>query len=428
MKIIIALNNKYIKDSLEKEYSNVYKFDISTKEDLIELISKDEYKQEDIIVITKDTLDGNLDNKLFAKQLRFANKYIRVIYIVESLTEEYKKYLFSNEIFTILESKNLDLQTLKDAIDEDKLVIYKDLDGKESLKLNEAAVDYNYNVKNQVITKKMIAIYGTSGSGKTYVSSIISKNIAKDLNLSLVLLDMDIQNPAIDIFNNLPINNNGLNQIVTDVDKKEKINKFVDKYTIKDKNNKKLWYMTSNTTLFDCQNKLNNKYYDEIYKNICDKFDYTIIDLPSSPFLDVVPYTLKKADIIYFVVNPNYISIRQAIKYLDLLNKLWDIPKSNIKIVINKIQKNSLDIFQVKSLLSGYDIVCELNFVEDLESYINGAKSDIEVDIKIDKLYDSLNIKDIDKIIKERYKNKYKKYASVIPFILKKYTGDSSDS
>lgn len=437
MKIIIALNNKYIKESLEREYTDVYKYDISKKEDLIELISKEEYQLKDVIVITKESLEGNLDSKLFAKQLRVANKFARVIYIVESIDNEYKKYLFSNEIFTILESENLNLQNLKEAIDEDKFVIYKDLnEDSGKLQVSEAAVDYNYNrnynknynIKNQVIPKKMIAVYGTSGSGKTYVSSIISKNISKDLNLSLVLLDMDIQNPAIDIFNNLPININGLNQIVTDVDRQEKINKLLDKYMIKDKNNKKLWYMTSNTTLFDCQNKLNNKYYDEIYKNVCDKFDYTIIDLPSSPFLDVVPYTLKKADIIYFVVNPNYISIRQAVKYLDLLNKLWDIPKNDIKIIINKIQKNSLDIIQIKSLLSGYDVICEFDFVEELESYINGAKSEIDIDFKIDKLYESLNIENVDKIIKERYKNRYKKYASIIPFMLKKKLGDTSDS
>lgn len=430
MKIIIALNNKYIKESLEKEYDEIYKYDISTKENLIELISKDEYQSDGIIIITKERLDGNIDNKLYIKQIRLANKFARIIYIVENLDEDYKKYLFSNEVFTILESNNLNLQNLKEAIEEDKFVIYKDLNNKSNNKfhISEPAFNYNYKITNQVITKKMIAVYGTSGSGKTYVSSLISKNISKDLNLSLVLLDMDIQNPAIDIFNNLPINNNGLNQIVEDMDRQEKINKLMDKYTIKDRDNKKLWYMTSNTTLFDCQNKLNNKYYDEIYRNVCNKFDYTVIDLPSSPFLDVVHYTLKKVDVIYFVVNPNYVSIRQAIKYLELLNKLWDIPKSNIKIIINKIQRNSLDTLQIKSLLSGYDIICEIDFIEDLESYINGAKPILEVDFKIDKLYKSLEIENIDKIIKEKYKNKYKKYASVIPFMLKKKSGEKSDS
>lgn len=428
MKIIIALNNEYIKEKLEKEYENIYKYDISTKENVIELLSKQEYQTDKIILITKENLDGNLENKLYAKQIRLANKFVKVIYIVEKLDKKYKEYLFSNEIFSILESNNLKLENIKECIDEDKFVIFNRNNEKDNLNVSEEALEYRYNIKNQVIPKKMIAVYGTSGAGKSYVSSVISKNISNDLKLSLVLLDMDIQNPAIDIFNNLPINNNGLNQIVEDMDKKEKINKLLDKYMIKDKNNKKLWYMTSNTTLFDCQNKLNNKYYEKIYLNVNNKFDYTIIDLPSSPFLDVVPYTLKTADLVYFVVNPNYVSIRQAIKYLDLLDKLWDIPKNKIKIIVNKIQKNSLDILQIKSLLKGYEVICKFNYTNELESYINGAKSKLDVEFEIDKLYASLNIDNIDKILKDRYKNKYKKYASVIPFILNKKKGESSDN
>lgn len=426
MKIIVALDNKYIKENLEKSYNNVYKYDILTKEDVIELLTKEEYQKENLILITKENLDGNLDKKLYAKQIRVANKFVKVIYIVDKLEKEYKEYLFSNEIFSILESNYLTLDSIKECIDEDKYVIYKGAN--KNLNISESALNYNYKIKNQVIPKKIIAVYGTGGAGKSYVSSVISKNISVDLKLSLVLLDMDIQNPAIDIFNNLPINNNGLNQIVEDMDKQEKINKLMDKYMIKDKNNKKLWYMTSNTSLFDCQNKLNNKYYEQIYKNVYEKFDYTIIDLPSSPFLDVVPYTLKKADLVYFVVNPNYISIRQAVKYLDLLNKLWDINKDKIKIIINKVQKNSLDISQVKSLLKGYETIFELNFKNDLESYINGAKSNIDVEFDVEKLYKSLQIENIDQIIKDKYKNRYKKYANIIPFILNKKMGDKFDS
>ncbi len=427
MKIIIALNNKYIKDNIEKCYDYVYKYDILTKEDVIELLSKDEYQNNNIVLITKENLEGNLNEKLYAKQIRLANKFVKVIYIVNKLENEYKEYLFSNEIFSILEDNYLTLESLKECIDEGKFIIYKNMNKNQNLKLNESALNYSYKIKNQVIPKKIIAVYGTGGAGKSYISSIISKNISTDLKLSLILLDMDIQNPSIDIFNNLPINNNGLNQIVEDMDKQENINKLMEKYMIKDKNNKKLWYMTSNTSLFDCQNKLSNRYYDEIYKNVYERFDYTIIDLPSSPFLDVVPYTLKKSNLIYFVVNPNYISVRQAIKYLDLLNKLWDISKDKIKIIINKVQKNSLDIMQVKSLLGGYEVVLIANFKNDLESYINGAKPDIDIDFDVEKLYKSLQIENIDQIIKEKYKSRYKKYANVIPFILNKKLGDKFD-
>ena len=111
------------------------------------------------------------------------------------------------------------------------------------------------------------------------------------------------------------------------------MNEILDKYMICDKGNKKLWYMTNNSSIFDIQNKYTNKYYEKIYNSVNLRYDYTIIDLPSSPFLDVVSYTLLNATDIFFVLNPNYISIRQGIKYLELITKLWDIPKSKIKMI-----------------------------------------------------------------------------------------------
>lgn len=247
-----------------------------------------------------------------------------------------------------------------------------------------------YNPKT--VPKELIAIYGTSGSGKSFVSSILSKEFARNLNIGVSLLDMDVENPSIDIFNSLDYNINGLDKIVEDVDKNVEIEKFMDKYMIKDSKNKKLWYMTNNVNIFDIKNKLSNKYYEKIYDSIKIKSDYTLIDLPASPFLDVVPYTLLCASKIFFVVNPNYVSIRQAVKYLELLNTVWDIPKERINIVVNKYQKNSLDRLQIKSLLDGYKLVLNIPYLDNIDSYINGAISSIDVNLNYKEVYKALNI------------------------------------
>ena len=70
--------------------------------------------------------------------------------------------------------------------------------------------------------------------------------------------------------------------------------------------------------------------YAEAEKN----YDEIIIDLPSAPFLDVVPFSLMQADKILFVVNPNFISIRQAVKYIDLMVNVWQIDKEKIYLII----------------------------------------------------------------------------------------------
>ncbi len=375
MKILVALDNEKVKNELIKLYGDiVYKQDITYMEGVIEFLSNTD---EEYILITRDNLNGNLNNMLFAKQIKLSNNNTRVIYIVSKLTNEYKEFLFSNKIFNIIEGEYIDIKQIADVIENDKNIIYKS---------NEI-----FN-SNQVIPKQMIAVFGTSGAGKSFISSIISKEICNELKISTCLIDMDIQNPSIDIFNNLEANVSNISQIVEDVDKRIEINGNINKYVQKDKNNRKLNYITNNVSLYDCQNKLSKEYYQKIYSACSQTYEYCVIDLPSTPFLDVVEYTLKYSTKIYFVINPNYLSIRQAIKYLDLMVRNWNIQKEKINIILNKIQKNSLDIDQVESLIKGYKAILSIEYNKDIESFINGAINIIDVKINTQNMYRNLGI------------------------------------
>ena len=393
MKIVLALNNEFVREKIFERYGeDVYKYDLSSKEELIEFLTT---KDEPYVVITKDSLEGQMDSKMYIKQIKIASENSKIIYIVDSLDSEYKQFLFANEVFNILQSNNLNINDIISSIDEDSKIVYRNSSNQSQNSLKEPLFEYKVNVSNSMISKKNIAIYGTSGAGKSLVASVISKYIANQLKISLALLDMDVQNPSIDILSNIENNNDGLNKIIDDLDRRQNINSVIDKYMINDKNNKKLWYMTNNASIFDIQNKYSNKYYEKIYTTVNQKFDYTMIDLPSSPFLDVVYYTLDNADDIFFVINPNYASIRQAIKYLDLLTKLWNIPKEKIKIIVNKVQKNSLDDIQIESLIKDYEIVLNVPYIKDLDSYINGAVQNLNLNINMSKLYQSIGISDI---------------------------------
>ena len=392
MNIILAIDNEFVREKITEIYAEkVHKYDLVTKEELIEFLS---IKKEPYIVITKDNLAGNLDSKMYVKQMRLASPESKVIYVVEKLDSEYKQFLFANEVFNILESSNLNINNIISSIEEDNKVVYKEVKEENIGSIKEPFFEYKVEVENKIIHKKKIAIYGTSGSGKSFISSIISKYISNDLNVSIALLDMDIQNPSIDIFNNIDNNSDGLTQMIDDLDKRRNVSDIIDKYMIKDKDNKKLWYMTNNASIFDIQNKFSNKYYEKIYTGIMEKFDFSVIDLPSSPFLDVVPYTLTECDNIFFVINPNYVSIRQAIKYIELLTKLWNISKDKIKIIVNKAQKNSLENVQIENLLEGYEILLNIPYVKDIDSYINGAISNINLEIDMKKIYKYFGIRD----------------------------------
>lgn len=404
IKILVALNNdkifKLVKKEFNKESNEVYRYDIDTKENVIEFLSKN---RDEYTVLTREDLAGSVDNKLFVKQMRAANPNITIIYFVNSLNREYKEFLFANEVFNIFEGGDVDINKVLLSIKEDKKVVY------EKSNINEAAQKYEYNPNISVIKKEIIAIYGTSGSGKSIISSLLAKRISKDFNIKVALLDMDIEDPSIDIINNIDEKDVSLSQIVESVDNQNEINNIIEKYMIKDAKNKNLWYITNNCSLFECQNKLSNKYYEKIYSSLYKKCDYTIIDLPSSPFLDVVPYTLNIATKIFFVINANYMSIRQAIKYINLITKLWDNDNGKIYLIVNKIQRDSLEIKQIESLLSGYKIVSVLDYSKDIEGYINGGIYDLNVDFNLSKLYEKLGL--VTKPIKESIiKRIYKKY------------------
>lgn len=393
MNILIALDNKKVKNEIDKIYrEQVYKYDITYQEGVIELLSRTE---DEYILITRDNLQGNLNNMTYAKQIKVANKKTRVIYIVESLNENYKEFLFANEIFNIIEGDLIEIEIIKNLIENGKDIVYKLSKDNKEVSKNLIQQD------KQIISKKIISVFGTSGSGKSFLCTQISKKISEDLNLSISLLDMDIQNPSIDIIGDIGENKIGLTELMEDIDSGVDINNNLNKYLKNNNKNNNLKYLTSNISLYNCQNKISKYYYNKIFKIIENKSDFMFIDLPSNPFLDIVKYTLEYSTNILFVINPNYISLRQALKYLELLSKTWDIPKNKIIIIINKIQKNSLDKIQIESILNDYKVIMSLNYMEDIESYINGATYKININLDMEKLYQTLGInKKSKKIVK----------------------------
>ena len=392
--IVTALDNLEIKEIIDRKYTDrVYLYDFSTKEDVLEFIEKYVNKidnNEEIILITKDELTGSISSRDYIVRLKEIYNNIRIIYITNNLDDDFKGFLFSNDVFDIIVGSVFKKEELFEIIDSNQKIVYKCSDSNKSEFLREEGV--NYVTNSIVIPKQLFAVYGTSGAGKSTFSLVLAKKLSEKLNINVALLDMDIQNPSIDILLNSNENSNNLSNVVDDVDKRKEISDIISKYMIQDSKNKKLSYMTNNVSLFECQNKLSSKYYEKIYSSVSQKYDYSIIDLPSSPFLDVVPYTLEQATKIFFVINANYVSVRQAVKYLDLITKLWNIDCSRIGIIINKYKKNSLDALQIQGLLPEYKVLGVLNYDESLESYINGASSNLKLDFNIDKVLGWLNI------------------------------------
>lgn len=358
-KVLVALDCDDLVEKIKKtgKYM-VYDRAISFQDGVLKYLSDNTID----VVITKDSISGNMTKEIYMKQLRLIAPDAKIIVFTSELDESYKGFLFANDIFNVIESDEVSFLEVLSMIDNTKgQVVYKN-------KMREDNKSVN------VISKKLIAVFGTSGAGKSYFSSAISQMISKKLKLNTLLLDMDILNSATDIYNNINTYDNSLLKVMEDIDNDCFDSNALYESLTHTKKNAKLNFLINNSGIYEAQNKISTEYYLKIYKESIEKFDITVIDLPATPYIDVVPYTLTRASEIFFVINPNFISIRQALKYLELMVDVWGVSKNAIHVVINKKRKSSLERAQVEMLLRGYNVIMEIEDSESVEEVINGVK------------------------------------------------------
>ena len=371
-------NNEFLNKIKELYYSRVYKYDIDTTDAVIDLLKK--YENIEKILITKMNLKGNIIEKEYIKEI-VKIKNTRIVLLIEKLTDEIKEFLFANEIFSIIEGKHIDVQKVYETIEKNEKVVYRSGDN------NIEQSKDNLNIKT--IKKQFISVFGTSGSGKSMFASLLLNQIAKNKNIKRALIDMDGINSSIDIYNDIPIKNI-MQDIINNIELGKYNREYINELLYVSEN--KTSYLTNNLSLYDMQNKIDKSHYNKIFESVNNYNDFVIVDLPSIPFFDVVKFSLDFSSIIFFVINPNYISIRQAIKYLEILNKLWNIPKSNINLVVNKVTKYSLTTSQIKSFLKGYKIICEIDYEEKVEQVINGGSSVNHLEVDMRKILNLLDL------------------------------------
>lgn len=370
MDILVALGNKEIKEKIDKKYGQrVYKYDISIKEDVLDFLKNTTRKY---IVITTLNLLGNISNEEYIEKLRTLNSNNKIIVLVDNLTYQNKKMLLANEVFNIIEGNEIDIEVIFKLIEKDEKIIYK-------------TIYINKEINKE---KRKIVVFGTSGSGKSFISYFIATAIAKYTNEDVVLDTYDTQNPIADVISNLSSNDYNSNNFIKDIlEDKHKI----DNYILKDNKYKNLSYLIKNMEVITPSYE--NINFKNVINIVSNNYNFTIVDLPSFSLSSSISEMLYLATDIIFVLNPNYISLRQAKKYLEYISNILGIEKTKIKIVINNESDYSLDINQIKSALKEYKYVTKIKKFKELEAYINGIIYKIPFSYKEErKLLDFLDI------------------------------------
>ena len=370
----MALNNKKIKDKLDLRYKDkVYNYDFVYKEDIISYIEK---YNNNYIILTRLDLSGNMNYLEYIRKIKKINTKNRIIIIIDKLEKEIKEFLFANEVFNIIEGNEIDMEVIYKQINTENKIVYKTV----------------YKKSNNSDDKRKITVFGSNGSGKSFISSLMANSIAKKTKKRVVLVSFDDKNSCLDIINNINCFNFDIKHFFTGEDMNyDYISKSISQSNVC----KNLWLMNSDIKLTDNRLKISKSQMQNLTFYLESRFDYVIFDLPNYTLNSNYKILMDIVDEIIFVTSPNYISIKQSKIYLDFIYNKLKIPKDKLKLIINKNGVYSLDIRQIKSILNYENKFVCIKYIRTLEAYINGILYENPLGYKTEeKVFNFLSIKE----------------------------------
>ena len=371
IKILVALDNNEIKEKLNIKYGNkVYNYDFSYKEDVIEYLKR---YSDDYIILTRLDLPGNISYKEYILSLKKLSNKSKIVIILNKLNIDDKKFLYANEIFNIIEGNEIDIDVIYNQIETEDKVVYKTI----------------YKKPNENNTRRSIAVLGTNGAGKSFVSYLIANSIAKYTKKDVALISMDSKNSCQEILGNINCIDYETSEYINEISKNEE---NIEKYVNQSNYYKNLWYIISKNNYNQKNN--NNINIKKFIENLENKYNYVVFDTSTCYLNTDVSQLIDWVDEIFFVINPNYISLKQAKFLLDFLSNSLNVKNNKIKIVVNKIGEFSLDIRQIKSILKLDNKIMNIKYLKMVEGYINGIIYDNVFCHKLqERLFEFLSIK-----------------------------------
>lgn len=371
IKILVALDNNEIKEKLNIKYGNkVYNYDFSYKEDVIEYLKR---YSDDYIILTRLDLPGNISYKEYILSLKKLSNKSKIVIILNKLNIDDRKFLYANEIFNIIEGNEIDIDVIYNQIETEDKVVYKTI----------------YKKPNENNTRRSIAVLGTNGAGKSFVSYLIANSIAKYTKKDVALISMDSKNSCQEILGNINCIDYETSEYINEISKNEE---NIEKYVNQSNYYKNLWYIISKNNYNQKNN--NNINIKKFIENLENKYNYVVFDTSTCYLNTDVSQLIDWVDEIFFVINPNYISLKQAKFLLEFLSNSLNVKNNKIKIIVNKIGEFSLDIRQIKSILKLDNKIMNIKYLKMVEGYINGIIYDNVFCHKLqERLFEFLSIK-----------------------------------
>ena len=411
-KIITAIGNPTINEDLKEENYDIVCADILYKEGILEFL---EINNKVDYIIINDKLEGKINTEDLIEKIKILNKNIKIILISKNEINNKKIYkkienISTEEIKNIISCENIKYNNNK--------INYNDINNKninnninynnkknnnsnnnfdnkknnnkslnESKIFNRKTIPINDFFNEETKEGKLISILGTNGIGKSIFSIIFSNNLE---NKKVLIINFDIFNNS--LINLLKINkdkiknnknkinnekNNNYNKIkkyniknINDINYYSNKNNFnINNYIINSKY--KIDFIFGAEIIFNSGININPQKLINIINKLKNKYDLILIDTSSDNLLDYTKEILKNSDYGIFISGANLLEIKKSQKLLDIYTKEWGIYNKNIKIIINKWTKESIDDGILKEIFKNYDILGKIKLSDYYDLAIN---------------------------------------------------------
>lgn len=350
-KIITAIGNNIVNENLEKsEKYKVLGKDIQYKEGILEFLNKE--KDIDILIIS-EILDGEIEFKKLISKILKINDKIEIVVFVEDENKELKNFLYEKGIYKIYKNNQLTIEELKDILESENSKSTQELT-EEIRKLKQIINEQNYRTNEN---RKIIAITGNSGVGKSTLACAICKQFIK-LKKKTLIIDFDTYNRSI------PVLYNVFSKDIDYENIKNNIIKF-SKY-------ENLLYMEEE--FFEKYELIN------LLKDLSKEYDQILIDTSSNVKSKFYKEILELSSNIIFVVVPTLCDLKKAINMFEILKFDFNIPIQKVKLIINKKNNYSVDSFIIQKMFGMKKITGEIKYKENFENFINGKRK-LKIDL-----------------------------------------------
>ncbi len=408
-KIMTAIGDQNLNHKLKQENTfEIVVEDISYKEGIIEVLEK---KQIDFLILS-ELLPGEMSLKELIEKIKEISSSIQIILFLEKKNQELENYLYAKGIYYIFYDNQVEISKMIEIIKEEpnenkqlkkeleelkQLVIEK---GSNQEKIREFLQRKNEKIRNkrrlaieeakkegtssEERQHEIICVSGVSGVGKSIFSVNLAKVFMENKN-KILIIDFDVLNNSLHTIL-------GIKKYPEKVASKIKNNNLLKPLQIEElimKINSKVDLIAGISLLFDGQYQISKVKIKTILSKLKEKYDAIIIDTSSECFLDYTKEIMKNSNVNIFMVEPNLLEIKKAKKLLNIYINQWGIPQSDLHILFNKYNENSIDSSILKNIFSGFSILGKLSNSSQYNLLIN--KNDTKC-LKKDLQKEYLNI------------------------------------